>query len=296
MKLFLFLLIALAIFSCEEEKEEIERGERQQACYKDNTCVEGLKCEDNKCVDIYLTEEDIPDENFRKCLETDTPDYYNNWSETRELNLYNLIRIRLLDCGGREDPDLGVIVSIKGIEYLKNLEIFIVRSTNKIEDISYLSELTNLTRIGLSNSTISDISILKNLTKLEGIGLFSTQIEDISALKNLTNLERLLLDDAKIVDLTPLSNLTKLKYLWLNKNYIEDISPLNSLVNLDKLRVYDHCVYNCYTYYDHDYEELKTICPDIQNLIDKNTIDIDITGYHPEVCEGKLDWDDFLEN
>jgi len=149
------------------------------------------------------------------------------------------------------------IVSLEGIQYAKNLTMLYLTS-NKIEDISQLKDLTqlkylylndnkiksiaslsNLTKlliISLGDNSITDISPVSNLTSLVSLDVTRNPINDISSLQNLKgNLEYLTLHSCGISDISVLSNFTNLLSLGINYNYIEDITPLSGLVNLTYL-------------------------------------------------------------
>ena len=103
------------------------------------------------------------------------------------------------------------------------------------QDLSFLSGLTQLTYLDLSDNSISDISFLSNLTQLTSLDLHQNSISDISVLSNLTQLNSLNLNYNNVSDISCLSNLTQLTILGLNRNKISDISFLSSLTQLTSL-------------------------------------------------------------
>ena len=117
------------------------------------------------------------------------------------------------------------IISIDGIEYCKNLEVFNLLD-NQISDISVLVGLPNLTGIGLTNNQINDISILADLTNLIVIDLARNPISDFNSLSGLNRLESLSLYDNAISDISFVVGLTNLITLNLRGNQISDIYPL----------------------------------------------------------------------
>lgn len=108
-------------------------------------------------------------------------------------------------------------------------------SRNSVSDISYLSNLTNLTYLYLSHNQISNLSSISNLINLTDLYLSSNQISDISSLSSLANLAKLYLTDNKISDISVLFNSTSLAELSLYGNQISDISALGKLTNLTDL-------------------------------------------------------------
>ena len=58
-----------------------------------------------------------------------------------------------------------------------------------ISDVSFLTTLTNLERLGFAHNNVQDISALVSLTSLKSCFVYSNQISDISPLTGLTTLE-----------------------------------------------------------------------------------------------------------
>ncbi len=86
-------------------------------------------------------------------------------------------------------------------------QLFALRiEENLIEDVSFLSQLINLTTLDAFNNVIEDISPLRTLTRLNSLDLANNLISNISLL----------------------SALKKLKYLNLNNNQISDISVISN--------------------------------------------------------------------
>ena len=124
------------------------------------------------------------------------------------------------------DASSDGIESLAGIQNLTSLRDLDL-SFNSITDISALSGLTSLTDLGLTLNSISDISALSGLTSLAGLELSLNSISDISALSGLTSLQTLDLADNSITDISALSGLTSLVGLGLNNNpNLTDIQPL----------------------------------------------------------------------
>ncbi|MCL1903096.1 MAG: leucine-rich repeat protein [Oscillospiraceae bacterium] len=114
----------------------------------------------------------------------------------------------------------------------------LILSSNKITDISPLSEFRNLKRLYLNKNQIVDISPLAKLKNLEQLFLSNNKISDISSLNDFDKLERLDLNDNEITDISPLSQLTCLQILKLKGNTINDeqIKELKSV--LRKCQIY----------------------------------------------------------
>lgn len=88
---------------------------------------------------------------------------------------------------------------------------------NSIEDISFVSGLTDLHYLILADNRITDISALSSLKELEYLELFMNDITDITPLLDLPNLIDLNLSRTRIEDLTPLYEMKQLKRLWISR-------------------------------------------------------------------------------
>ena len=131
------------------------------------------------------------------------------------------------------------IKNISALSNLTNLRVLSLKS-NEITDISALRGLTNLTELYLDSNQINDISALGELTNLTRLELALNQISNISEIKDLTNLTHLNLSSNQISNISALSNLTSLTDLNLSYNQISDISALSGLKNITKLYIYNN--------------------------------------------------------
>ena len=75
-------------------------------------------------------------------------------------------------------------------------------------------------------NSFNDISALSNMTELRKLTLHYAGISDISPLSNMTKIEELYLPYNNVQDITPLSGLDSLSVLELNENSVLDILPL----------------------------------------------------------------------
>ena len=119
--------------------------------------------------------------------------------------------------------DLTSLSELKG---LYNLTLWI----DYIPDLPPLSDIVELDRLelrfDLSYNFINDLSPLSQFTELKTLYLDYNSITDLSPLSSLVNLEQLTLGHNEISDLTPLSGLKKLNFLNLEENPITDWSPV----------------------------------------------------------------------
>ena len=121
------------------------------------------------------------------------------------------------------------ISPLAGLTNLTSLQI----SQNNITDMSPLAGLTNLTSLTVGEGPIADLSALSGLTKLTTLRVFGTSAAaDLSPLSGLSSLLELGLSHGEIADISALAELTWLTGLWLWDNRVEDLSPLAGLTNL----------------------------------------------------------------
>ncbi|GAA1051111.1 Ig-like domain-containing protein [Arthrobacter russicus] len=119
------------------------------------------------------------------------------------------------------------IWSFSGIEQLSNLRIFTnYQASPNLSDLSALSELTQLQRLGILGSSISDLTPLKSLTNLNRIHLPQAKISDVSPLAHLPNLRVVGLDQNHISDFRPLKNLLDRKGIVRGAQFVE-LPPVN---------------------------------------------------------------------
>jgi len=114
------------------------------------------------------------------------------------------------------------ISSFRGLEYAKNLEVFIVFGNTAVTDLSPISGLENLIILALRAIYTDGTALQLNL-------------RDLNALTRLTNLKVLTISDSLINDFNGLRNMEQLEYLEVNWNLVEDISPILQLKNIDTL-------------------------------------------------------------
>ena len=105
----------------------------------------------------------------------------------------------------------------------------------EITDLSFITDMTWLTKLDLNSNNILDITPLQSLTDLTTLYIADNQIIDLSPMKNLTGLVEIALGRNKIIDISSLSKLTNLSSLHLSFNKIEIIESLQGLVQLKRL-------------------------------------------------------------
>lgn len=130
-----------------------------------------------------------------------------------------------------------------------------------LDDVSFLSELTQLEYLDMSFNPVRDLSPLRQLIKLQELDLGEMRtdydvldisplgdlqelikldisenvIDDLGALTGLTHLEQLIAFGTDIEDVTPLSTVKSLRTLQLQDTLVTDLSPLGILAHLEAL-------------------------------------------------------------
>ncbi|CAL6035550.1 leucine-rich_repeat domain-containing protein [Hexamita inflata] len=118
------------------------------------------------------------------------------------------------------------------IEFVQKTKEFTF-NYGQVKNIYFISFLTNLTALNLSENQISDISSISKLKNLKILNLGSNCIEDISALQYLPDLTHLYLQQNKLTSYTvALPNLVGLS---LSNNKLQDKSGLQQSPKLQDL-------------------------------------------------------------
>lgn len=166
----------------------------------------------------------------------------------------NLVDLRLKG----NDVDDATINSISALQKLSYLSL----SGNKVEDLTFLSNLTELQHLELADCNIpqtiqtdsvnattgetkteetNNLSNLASLTKLETLNLSdNSKISDISSLSSLTNLKIFYINRVKLDNAKAIRSMTKLRYLSMQNSGLKDLSFLNTLNALEYLNLSGH--------------------------------------------------------
>lgn len=161
-------------------------------------------------------------------------------------SLTNLIELSLDDSRVEFQPsNLYKLTSLDGFSNLTNLKSLALYGSARVNDVTFLSQMTNLTLLSFINVELTlyldPISKLTNLTCLKLDASNGGGGDD--TLRALTNLEELSVwNGSPIYDL---SFLTKLKDLSLFYSFQDDITIdltwISSLRDLEYIRIYETC-------------------------------------------------------
>ena len=165
-------------------------------------------------------------------------------SSNQAITTHSMLNLLALDAPNSEITDLTGLEHTYKLIYL-NLGAQDIQgggtvNSNRVSDVSALSELTHLTSLELSSNNISDISALAELTQLALLHLEDNNISDISALAEMTQLTLLYLQNNNISDVSALEELKQLTLLHLDNNNISDISALAEMTQLTLLHLEDN--------------------------------------------------------
>lgn len=164
----------------------------------------------------------IPYENLTKLAISNVDEIGDFSSISNFSKLYNL---EITDGGLDKIPE--EIYKLNNT--LRNLTI----KNNKLEDITNISNLSNLIDLNISGNKITDITPICNLTNIKTLYISNNKITDISCLSNL-KLINFYAEDNEISDISALNGMT-ISYLSLKNNNIKDISN----INMDKMKELD---------------------------------------------------------
>jgi len=171
----------------------------------------------------------------------------------------NLTQLEQLSIGGAmllEDLSfLNALVQLTGLS---------IHGAPNIQNFSPIGNLPKLSQLDIQSSELMFITLLplSNLVNLTELGLFNNGLIDISELRHLTMLTKLILSYNHIVDITPLGDMKNLELLILSNNQITDITPLLDMANLHGLFLTDNPL--CTT----QIEKLEVVFDDIQLVVD----------------------------
>jgi hypothetical protein len=155
----------------------------------------------------------------------DKPRIDQKLSEIENKDMENLFYL------GLKGNRLNDISFIEELTTLKRLDLV----SNQLANISPLKELKELTELHLSDNRLTDITILKEMKDLEELHLDHNQLTDISALREMKRLERLDLSNNKLTDISALKGIKGLKELNLSNNRLKNLSVLRKMKELGEL-------------------------------------------------------------
>lgn len=141
----------------------------------------------------------------------------------------------MVDIGYTSAVEGKSIQDVSPLSELTQLDILILKQDG-ITDVSPLKTLTNLSELDLSmNGAIKDVSAIKSMKKLTTLNVSSNAIENVDDIADLTKLQYLNISGNKISSLPDMSKLTELRTLLASANELTDVTAIGQLKNLEAL-------------------------------------------------------------
>lgn len=173
------------------------------------------------------------------------------------------------------------------LEPFKKLELFSSNRIHLVKDIDKAISLKSLSMVDVTHEMkIEDLSILSNLTNLETVSIGGLKIKTLKGIENLKQLRVLYLAGLPYIDsLTPLTEhrntLTSLVILKCRK--ISDFTPIESLSRLQFLK-FEYMSKIDHIHFINNLNNLKTFICDTCNIIDGNLsslLNLEYVGIYP---------------
>lgn len=141
----------------------------------------------------------------------------------------------MVDIGYTSAVEGKSIQDVSPLSELTQLDILILKQDG-ITDVSPLKTLTNLSELDLSmNGAIKDVSAIQSMKKLTTLNVSSNAIENVDDIADLTKLQYLNISGNKISALPDMSKLTELRTLLASGNELTDVTAIGQLKNLEAL-------------------------------------------------------------
>ncbi|MBK7106242.1 MAG: leucine-rich repeat domain-containing protein [Ignavibacteriae bacterium] len=139
--------------------------------------------------------------------------------------LKNLTQLTFLSLAWNPITD---IAALEGMTELRELYInYSVQNGPKLKNTHVISRLTKLETLWVGDYDIEEISFVSTLTNCDYMSLNFNTVSDITGISNCNKLYKLKLDNNNLTDITPLEEgMESLKYLDLADNQITNIEPL----------------------------------------------------------------------
>ena len=135
-----------------------------------------------------------------------------------------LEKLTISDCKAQ---DFSFISSLTNLS-----ELTITNTSISHDEVAFIGALPHLKRLTLANCGLSSVSPLSKAVGLVYLDINNNTVRNIEALKNLTGLEELNLQHNTISDVSALEELTKLTKLDISYNAVTTLSPLSNLTGL----------------------------------------------------------------
>jgi len=199
------------------------------------------KCIETK--DIYLelgncglTDKDFArnsllDNSLSDCIHLQILILSNEWSDHRT---------RRWNISQNEGEKNYFTICPSSIANLTNLTILILSGDLKpnwrINDMSFVKNLTNLIWLDISNNRIKKLDGLNNLSVLKHFYIYKNEIKSLSGIEHLTALQELKVNKNRIQSLTGIGNLIELRKVDFSGNEIQSLDEVEKLSEIREIR------------------------------------------------------------
>lgn len=212
------------------EKLDIRREQISSEILSEFTYLKGLTC---RGLDFTEIADMVPAPGQIVELEVENPGSLEGIAAFENLEILSLEDI--------SQPDLRQLVPLKKLRCLsveeEDSSSILSEQPKVMTDYSAISALTGLERLELESSSIRDFGFLTPLTNLTELSISDTEaisLEPVAELSGLISLR--LIDNSSIQDYAPVNRLSALTTLTIDKGTAQpdpDLSALNQLENLD---------------------------------------------------------------
>lgn len=128
------------------------------------------------------------------------------------------------------------IKSLKGIEYLSNLESLDI-SGYKLKSLKGIEKLPKLTALWAEGNNLKNLKSISKAENLESICVESNRLKSLEGIESLTKLKSVCVKDNQLTSLKELKHLNNLIAIEANENKITTLAGLGNLKNLIRLEV-----------------------------------------------------------
>lgn len=135
----------------------------------------------------------------------------------------------------------GGVASLAGLEHVSNLEELYVYGDNPLlVDLSPLTDLNELTRVGLDNTSATNVTALGNKPQLYFLHIEGSLVDDVTPLATLSGLETLYLVDSPVDDVSALASLEYLQTLNVRETHITALPDMTAMTSLEIVTLRDN--------------------------------------------------------
>ena len=141
--------------------------------------------------------------------------------------------LTLLQLGSDQTVGLDALASLANLRHLSLLGMSLENT-----DLSFLSALTKLEDLELSENSLGTLDSLSALFQIKRLSVNKNQISSLLPIAGLVSIEHLSLNDNVIDEIMAIKHLRQLRYLQLDNNCISNVDALKEFTQLESLSLY----------------------------------------------------------